>query len=61
MAFVCMLIALTAFIASMAGLNAENLPFSFSIILWLALFGVFPALLGGLLFVGACNEISKST
>jgi len=61
MAFVCMLISLLAFIGSMGGLSVENLSFSLGIIWLLALFGVFPALLGGIFFIGACNEISNCT
>ncbi len=61
MAFVCMFIALITCIGLAGGLNTEYLSFNLLLLLMAAVFGIFPAILGGLFYVGACDAISKNT
>ncbi|WP_127559247.1 hypothetical protein [Saccharospirillum alexandrii] len=61
MAFICMFTALLAYIFGMSAPNFEHLEFGLIIVLFLAILGIFPTLLGGMFYIGACERVSKVT
>lgn len=61
LAFTCMFVALLIYIISMPAPNYQNYNFVPVISVFLGILGIFPALLGGLLYIGACDHVLENT
>ena len=61
MSFICMFVALFAYIVGMSAPDFEDFKFGFLIITFMAMLGIFPALMGGLFYIGACEHASEIT
>lgn len=61
MAFICTFIAVCMYLAGMSAFNFGHIEYGLMLIVILAALGIFPALLGSLLFIGACERVSAMT